>query len=127
MPGRRGRDTKKEIPLAFGAGVNSTALAILMARQGWRGPVVFCDTGAEWPGTYEFISTFSSWLKTHYDLSLIVLGGEYRYDRFRLPLPEYCRKYETILWQHRGGVPRSTKYGPSGDGAGKTVIALKWL
>lgn len=38
--------------VSFGAGVNSTALAILLVNEGWRGPIVFADPGAEWPETY---------------------------------------------------------------------------
>ena len=31
--------------LSFGGGVNSTALAILLINEDWRGPIVFADTG----------------------------------------------------------------------------------
>ena len=37
--------------LSFGAGLNSVALAVLLANQGWNGPIVFADTGAEHPET----------------------------------------------------------------------------
>jgi len=33
--------------LSFGAGVNSTALAILLINEGWRGPIVFADPGCD--------------------------------------------------------------------------------
>ncbi len=31
-------------PISYGAGVNSTALAILLVNEGWRGDIVFVDT-----------------------------------------------------------------------------------
>lgn len=31
--------------ISFGAGVNSVAMTILLVNEGWRGPIVFCDTG----------------------------------------------------------------------------------
>jgi hypothetical protein len=47
--------------LSFGGGVNSVALAILLVNEGWRGHIVFADTGTgrfdntavlcyNWPG-----------------------------------------------------------------------------
>jgi len=50
--------------LSFGGGVNSTALAILLINEGWQGEIVFADTGAEWPETYEYMDYFETeWLK----------------------------------------------------------------
>jgi len=37
--------------VSFGAGVNSVAMVIMLAERGWRGPIVFADTGGEWPET----------------------------------------------------------------------------
>jgi len=34
--------------LSFGAGTNSTALAIMAINDGWHGEIVFSDTGCEW-------------------------------------------------------------------------------
>ncbi len=49
--------------LSYGGGVNSTALAITLANEGWRGQIVFADTGAEWPETECFMSLFETqWL-----------------------------------------------------------------
>jgi hypothetical protein len=49
--------------ISFGAGLNSTALAIMLIKQGWQGHIVFADTGCEWPDTYCFIDYFESqWL-----------------------------------------------------------------
>lgn len=50
--------------LSYGGGVNSTALAILLVNAGWRGEIVFADTGAEWPDTYCFMDYFETgWLE----------------------------------------------------------------
>ena len=50
--------------LSFGAGVNSVALAILVINQGWRGKIVFSDTGCEIPETYCYIDYFTrEWLQ----------------------------------------------------------------
>ena len=45
--------------LSFGAGVNSTALAILAVNDGWRGEIVFADTGCENPETYCWMDYFT--------------------------------------------------------------------
>lgn len=31
--------------LSFGGGGNSVAMSIVLVEQGWRGPIVFADTG----------------------------------------------------------------------------------
>ena len=50
--------------LSFGAGTNSTALAIMAINDGWHGEIVFSDTGCEWPETYYFMDYFErEWLK----------------------------------------------------------------
>jgi len=50
--------------LSYGAGVNSTALAILLINDGWKGEIVFANTGTEWPDTYCFMDYFENeWLR----------------------------------------------------------------
>lgn len=50
--------------ISYGAGVNSTAMAIMLINQGWQGQIVFSDTGCEWPETYCFMDYFEQeWLK----------------------------------------------------------------
>ena len=64
--------------LSFGAGVNSTALAILLINEGWRGHIVMSDTGCEWPDTYCFMDYFErEWLKPR-GCEIVRLGGEWR-------------------------------------------------
>lgn len=49
--------------ISFGAGVNSVAMTILLVGEGWRGPIVFADTGCEWPETYCYLEQFDrEWL-----------------------------------------------------------------
>ena len=77
--------------LSYGGGVNSTALAVLLARQGWKGTVIFCDTGTELPETYEFIELFREWLKKR-GIEFIVLDGAYRAAAYRMPVHEYAER-----------------------------------
>jgi len=50
--------------LSFGAGMNSTALAIMAINDGWHGEIVFNDTGCEWPETYCYMDYFErEWLR----------------------------------------------------------------
>lgn len=57
-------DAYERMILSYGAGVNSTALAILLINNGWRGEIVFADTGCEWPDTYCFMDYFEAeWLE----------------------------------------------------------------
>jgi hypothetical protein len=82
--------------LAYGGGVNSTALAVLLVSSGWRGHIVFADTGAEYPDTYDFIfSTFSEWLRG-YGLHIDVVGSEFRSEKFKLSLPQLIDVYGMI-------------------------------
>jgi hypothetical protein len=78
--------------VSYGGGVNSTALVILLVGEGWRGPVVFSDTGAEWPETMEYVTLFGAWMAER-GLELTVLGPEWRKGKYALPLMEYCESY----------------------------------
>jgi len=76
--------------LSYGAGVNSTALAILLINNGWKGDIVFADTGTEWPDTYCFMDYFESgWLKPR-ELEIIRLGAEWRRDINKPSLIDFC-------------------------------------
>jgi len=44
--------------VSFGGGVNSVAMVIMLAEQGWRGPIVFADPGNEHPETYCYMEYF---------------------------------------------------------------------
>ena len=50
--------------VSFGAGLNSTAMVIMLVNDGWRGPIVWADTGGEWPETLCYMRTFEDqWLR----------------------------------------------------------------
>lgn len=49
--------------ISFGAGWNSVAMTIMLVNEGWRGPIVFADTGGEHPETYCYLGYFGDWLK----------------------------------------------------------------
>lgn len=79
-------------PLSYGGGVNSTALVILLASEGWHGPIVFSDTGTEWPETMAYIEMFGGWLRER-ELELTVLGSEWRRSKEAMTLIDYCEHY----------------------------------
>lgn len=52
--------------VSFGGGTNSTAMIIGMhLRKIPIDYIIFADTGAEQPHTYDFIETFNEWLQKH--------------------------------------------------------------
>jgi hypothetical protein len=52
--------------VSYGAGTNSTAMLVEMARRGEKvGGITFADTGGEKPATYEYLAMFSDWLQDH--------------------------------------------------------------
>lgn len=62
--------------ISCGMGRNSIALIIMMFARGQIMPVVFCDTGAEMPETYEYLNYFNPWLKKKYGQEVVVLSPE---------------------------------------------------
>jgi hypothetical protein len=67
--------------VSFGGGVNSAALVILLVNEGWRGPIVYADTEADWPETACWMGYFErDWLKPR-GLEITVLRGEWRKDK----------------------------------------------
>jgi hypothetical protein len=55
-------------------GRNSIAMILMMFKRGQIMPVVFCDTGAEMPETYEYLKYFQPWLKRKYGQEITVLS-----------------------------------------------------
>jgi hypothetical protein len=82
--------------LSFGGGVNSVALTILLVNEGWRGPVVFSDTGCEMPETYCYLDYFEQEWLTPRGLEITRLGGEWREPAFALPLIDYCESLAIV-------------------------------
>jgi hypothetical protein len=79
--------------LSYGGGINSTALVILLASEGWRGPILYATTGTEWPETDAYVAMFErEWLAPR-GLSITRLGAEWRQPHQRGSVIEYCEHY----------------------------------
>ena len=51
--------------VSYGAGVDSTAMTLLLIKQGeWPDLVLFADTGGEYPETYDYLKIFDSYLSS---------------------------------------------------------------
>lgn len=82
--------------ISFGAGVNSVAMTIVLVNDGWRGPIVFADTGAEWPETYCYMRYFDhTWLRPR-GLAIEWLHPRDRTDETGIGLHDYCTHYGII-------------------------------
>jgi len=78
--------------ISFGAGVNSVAMTIMLVNDGWRGPIVFADTGGEWPETYCYIRYFErEWLGPRgLEITRLSPGSEWHGKRAQVTLEQYC-------------------------------------
>ena len=78
--------------ISFGAGVNSVAMTIMLAEQGWRGPIVFADTSSEMPETYCHIRYFEQRYLKPRGMEIIQLepGSRYHGKRFNVSLERFC-------------------------------------
>lgn len=79
------------IIINWGGGTNSTALVIEALNRGFKiDLILFADTGAEMPHTYQFKTEFEAWLSLR-GLSLVTVRWErVRGDRLGfIPLDEY--------------------------------------
>lgn len=82
--------------VSFGGGTNSTAMIIGMYRKGIPiDLILFADTGAEMPHTYEFIETFNKWLNIH-DLPEIIIVRAVDKEGNMLTLEEKCLRYNAL-------------------------------
>jgi len=123
--------------LSFGAGVNSVALAILAINDGWRGEIVFSDTGAEWPETYCYIDYFMrEWLQPRGFDVVRLKGMPWQRHGKGISLIEYCeaanviplaaRRWCTSEWKvkplQRYGYGRTFKKGEEQED--KTMIGI---
>jgi len=79
--------------ISFGGGVNSVAMTIMLAERGWRGPIVFADTGCEKPETYCHIDYFEKEFLEPRSLKITRLepGSEYHCNMSQVPLDIYCK------------------------------------
>lgn len=87
----RGKTLGTEL-ISFGGGVNSVAMTILLVNGGWHGPIVFADTGAEWPETYCYMDYFETEYLGQHGLEIVKLSAPSKYHRkdLRWGLEEYC-------------------------------------
>ena len=73
--------------------MNSTALVVLLAGEGWRGPILYAETGTEWPETDKYVAMFErDWLAPR-GLSITRIGPEWRRGLKRMTRIEYCEHY----------------------------------
>jgi hypothetical protein len=97
--------------ISFGGGVNSVAMTVMLVNEGWRGPIVYAETGCEWPETDSYVEMFErDWLAPR-GLSIARLGAEWRSKETQLPLLDYCeqrrivpshaRRWCTTDWKRR--------------------------
>lgn len=83
--------------LSFGGGVNSVALAIWLIQRGWRGPIVFSDTGCEWPHTLCYMDYFETEYLRPHGLAITRLKGLlWQVKRGGISLIEYCETRNVI-------------------------------
>lgn len=83
--------------ISSGGGVNSTAMTILLVNEGWRGPIVFADTGCEWPDTYAYMDYFErEWLAPR-GMGIVRLGGlPWQRVAGGLSLIDYCEQNQVL-------------------------------
>jgi len=87
--------------ISYGGGRNSTAAAILLAKEQASGGelidvIIFADTGAEKPETYDFIQVFDAWLRKEIGIGITLTRNFDKQNRFTT-LVEEC--------QYRGHMP----------------------
>jgi hypothetical protein len=99
-------------PVSFGGGVNSVAMVVMLAAEGWRAPIVYAETGTEWPETDAYVAMFNGWLAERYGLSVTLLGPEWRRGKERMPLIDYCEHYRVTPFAGRRWCTSSWKVEP---------------
>jgi PP-loop superfamily ATP-utilizing enzyme len=90
-----GMDAKKRY-VSYGGGVNSTAMIIYMVEEGIAfDEVVFADTGAEWPETYQYLDFFTHEYLSRHSLSITRITSKEMGVR-RESLLEHYRRLSVI-------------------------------
>jgi hypothetical protein len=115
--------------ISFGAGVNSVAMTILLANDGWRGPIVFADTGCEWPETYCYLDYFErEWLAPR-GMSVTRLAGEWRQNARAKEhgLVEYCESLGMVPFPAVRWCTRMYKVEPLSAYADAHAITTQYL
>lgn len=82
--------------VAYGGGVNSTAMIIGLTLKGIRlDAILFSDTGAEKPGTYAFLVRFNRWLQEHGQVTVTIIRRTTKNGDART-LEQHCLDYKTL-------------------------------
>ena len=126
-----------KIPLmvAYGGGVNSTALLVGMAERGVvPDAILFADTGGEKPETYAYLVDFSDWLHEKGLPRIIVVRNDGKYvtlernclDKETLPSIAFGRKACSDKYKQRPQHKWTKTWQPALDcwAAGARVIKL---
>ena len=84
--------------LSFGAGVQTTALLVLIAEGKWPRPdaIVFADTGNEHEETYAYMADVSGPFARQHGLEIVVLGPDWRTGHYRADLETYCQEHRML-------------------------------
>jgi hypothetical protein len=96
--------------VAYGMGVDSTAMLVGMWRRGIRPDLItFADTGGEKPETYEYLATINEWLRGvgFPDVTVVRYAG--RHSRYST-LEGNCLANETLPSLAFGGKGCSLKF-----------------
>jgi len=78
--------------LAFGGGVNSVALYLLLLDRGVEFEAIYVDHGADWPETREYVAAFAE----KYPLTILRPAVRTNDGKVFADLYEYC-KYKRVL------------------------------
>lgn len=84
--------------LSFGAGVQTTALLVLIATGRWPRPdaILFADTGNEHESTYRYLQEVSGPYARAHGLTVTVLGTDWRTPHYRSDLETYCKQHRML-------------------------------
>lgn len=84
--------------LSFGAGVQTTALLVLIGQGRLARPdaIVFADTGTEHEATYRYMEEVSGPYAREYGLDITVLGPDWRTKHYAADLETYCREHRML-------------------------------
>lgn len=84
------------IVVSYGAGTNSTALLAGMYEKGiYVDLILFANTGAEMPHTYEYIDIMNTWLIKH-GMPEITIVENVDHNGDRLTLEEECLRSHSL-------------------------------
>jgi len=97
--------------ISYGGGVNTVAMTIRLVNEGWRGPIVFADTGGEHPETYCHIQWFEQNFLQPKGLTITRLSWQDPLPELVEPAYKLCHDKRQVghslesLCQSRGIIP----------------------